>query len=222
MNSKIPKVIAFVNQKGGCGKTSTAINALYWFRQQGYSVIMVDADQQRSSARTAKELEIPYIEIFDASELSKSIPRLQQEYDLVIVDGPASISEINRTILMEANLAIIPCKTSAYDVESAEKTIDFLVTAQRVCRRPPVGVVFLNDVNDNSILLREAEQYFSDREDGIVLLQQSIPHRVCIGDIGTQNQSVFQMSGRSAKEVAMKYERLFRQALEVFNELDKN
>jgi chromosome partitioning protein len=215
----MPKVMAVVSQKGGCGKTTTAINALYWFTHfKKLNVILVDADKQRSSARTAKEIGIPYEEIIDATELSKRIPVLSKDYDLVIIDGPASTSEINRSILTVVDLALIPSRVSVYDVEGAEDTIDYLLSAQRICRNPPMGVVFLNNVTSNSIGLREAIQYFENRQDGVQLLKESIPYRVCIEDIGSQGQSIFQMRSRSAKEVAAKYDRLFSQMLEIYSQ----
>ena len=51
--------IAFVNQKGGCAKSTTSVHFAYWLTQKEASVILVDADAQRSSSIWLSSLEKP-------------------------------------------------------------------------------------------------------------------------------------------------------------------
>jgi chromosome partitioning protein len=214
---KFPRIVSFGNQKGGCGKTSTAVNSLGYFAKKGLSVVLIDCDEQRSASRTAEQLGLPYEEILDTTKLLDTIPVLLQKYNLVIIDGPANASEMNRAIISESGLVIIPCRPTAYDIESTEKTIKFLRNAQRNALNPPVGVAFLNGVTNNSTSLKQAQEYFAVRAEGITFLSQSIPHRQCVGDIGLENKTIFQMKSRPAKEVAAKYCGLFDEALKVYN-----
>ena len=42
-------VLAFLNQKGGTGKTTLSLNVAYGLAQAGERVLLIDADQQASA-----------------------------------------------------------------------------------------------------------------------------------------------------------------------------
>ena len=50
-------IVAFVNQKGGCAKSTTAVHYAHWLLQQGKQVLIVDADAQRSSSQWCSRME---------------------------------------------------------------------------------------------------------------------------------------------------------------------
>jgi chromosome partitioning protein len=216
MKPNTPQVISFINQKGGCGKTTSAVNALGFFQQQHRKILLIDCDRQRSAARSAKNMELEYREIFETSELLAIMPDVKNEYDLIIIDGPANDSEINRAIIGESNLVLIPTRASVYDIESSENTVQFLRACQRTNRVPPVGAIFLNGVVNNTVSLSQAQAYLNEQAEGLTLLKETIPGRQCISDMGVSNTSVYEMKNRAAKEVAAKYTRLYTQAIAIY------
>src|SRR4051794_14301043 len=52
MRFKNTQVITFANQKGGCGKTSSAVSVAAAFSQAGYAVCLLDTDSQCNTSDT--------------------------------------------------------------------------------------------------------------------------------------------------------------------------
>lgn len=48
-NMKKPKIISVINQKGGVGKTTTAVNTASYLTRSKYSVLLIDADPQANA-----------------------------------------------------------------------------------------------------------------------------------------------------------------------------
>ncbi len=59
------KVIAITNQKGGVGKTTTALAMHDALKEQGYKVLLIDTDQQQSSTKQFKAVVEDEYTLFD-------------------------------------------------------------------------------------------------------------------------------------------------------------
>jgi len=213
MNS--PKVLAFANQKGGAGKSTGSAHAANWLSQKGHSVILVDADGQQSSSAWLKELGLPYQVISDPDTLFESLPQLAQKYDVVVVDGPGSLSEVTKAILARCDLVLVPSRDSIIDIRSTGKILQFIRHAKELRGGMPKAAIFLNAVDKGTVLLREAQDALGDGT--VPLLQTVVYDRHCIKDAPGQGSTVFQMRGKPAKEAAANYEELFIEALRFFN-----
>lgn len=211
---KLPKILAFVNQKGGAGKSTGAVHAVDWFICKGYSAILVDADGQQSSSSWLEELGLPYKVISDPEALFDELPKLANSYDVVIVDGPGNASEVTKAVLIRSNLVLIPCRDSMIDLASTGKIIQFVRQAKEIRAGLPVAALYLNAVKENTILLREAREAL---QSGILpLLQTSLPDRQCIKDAPGQASTVFRMKGSAPKSAASSYTQLITEALKLF------
>lgn len=213
---KLPKVLAFANQKGGSGKSTGAVHAVDWFARQGISPVLVDADGQQSSSGWLKELQLPYRVISDPEVLFDELPKLTDSFDIVIVDGPGNASEVTKALLIRSNLVLIPCRDSMIDLSSTGKIVQFVRQAREIRDGLPVAALYLNAVKDNTILVREAKEVL---QSGILpLLTTTLPDRQCIKDAPGQGSTIFRMKGQAAKSAANLYSNLLMEALQLFAE----
>ena len=100
------EIIALINQKGGSGKSTSSVHLAYWLQlKQNYRVLLVDADAQRSSSQwvAGMGVELPCQVIQSPDDILEKIPELIKDYDYLVIDGPASLSEETRAILFRCD-----------------------------------------------------------------------------------------------------------------------
>jgi chromosome partitioning protein len=210
----LPKVIAFANQKGGVGKSTSAVHAAVWFAKKGLKVAFVDADAQQSSSSWVRQIGIDVVGINDADQLFEQVPIIVADYDLVIIDGPGSASETTKAILNRADLVLIPLKESRLDVGSTAKIVQFVGQSQELRNGLPKAAFFLSDVNERTVLYKEARVALANRR--IKLLEAAIPNRTIVKDSPGQATTVFEMKGRAATAAKTNYDQLFNEAVEFY------
>jgi chromosome partitioning protein len=140
-------VIALAGQKGGVGKTTTAVNiAAEWFAR-GKRVLLVDADPQ-STARTWADVAAegqhpaPTVVAMGAGlHRPDQLPALARSYEMTIIDCPPRHGEIQRAALMVADLVVLPCGPSAVDAWALGSTLDLITEARAF--RPDLPAVVL-------------------------------------------------------------------------------
>ena len=208
-------IIALINQKGGCGKSTTAVHFTYWLAtKKKKKVLLVDADAQQSSSQwlSGMELSIPYKVVQTPDDLLEQIPELAQRYNLLIVDGPASLAEATRAILLRADLAIVPVQPTGVDLRSASDAVRVIRQAQSVRSGSPSAAVFLSRAVKGTKLKDEAITLLSKTPE-IILLKTVIHQKQAIADSSGQSATVWDFPGVRAKESVQEYERLFKQIL---------
>lgn len=208
-------IIALTNQKGGVGKTTIAVHLAYWLSLQG-SVVLVDTDVQQSSSNWLTDLKIPFVITDDPEDLLDLFPELSLKYDAVIVDGPAGLSEVTKSILYGCDLALIPCKPSGLDTHSSSKILRILSQAQKIRNNQPKAALLLNQAVKGTILLKESVELLS--QTGIPLLSTIIYNRQIISDAPGQGITVWQESSPAAKSASQDFESLFKESLDLIND----
>jgi chromosome partitioning protein len=127
-----PHFIVFANEKGGTGKSTTAVHAAVALAAAGRKVAALDLDtRQRTLGRyldnrmaTIRRMEIelpmPAHETFDPDKddnLDGQLDRLAEDMDIVVVDTPGRDDPHARHVMLRADTLVTPINDSFVDLD---------------------------------------------------------------------------------------------------------
>jgi chromosome partitioning protein len=138
--------IVVMNPKGGCGKTTLAINLAAWFARRGTLPTLIDCDPQGFCTRWIERRapDLPKVHARATGPLTaRSTIEVLPESMVVIIDLPAAIADEQlHAFVYLADCLLLPVMPSEIDVHAATRFIaELLLDAQldRSARR--VGIV---------------------------------------------------------------------------------
>jgi len=135
-------IIALANNKGGTGKTTSAINIADGIALENKAVLLIDADEQGSaSAWRGSRLDqdrnmdrAPRFQLtaMRAPVLNREIPALlaKSSFQYVVIDCPpgaqGSAGQMTRSALLASNLVIVPVTPSGFDFWASDPMVQML------------------------------------------------------------------------------------------------
>ena len=148
------KVVAVVSQKGGAGKTTLALHIAVAAERAGLSAAILDMDPQGTAERWSewRKEEPPAVVAAKATTLARRLEQANSGCgDLVVIDTPPLAQTEAREAARMADLILIPCRPSAFDLDAIRITADLASDIGKpafviVNAGPPHGTSIYKDV----------------------------------------------------------------------------
>ena len=127
-----PHFLVFANEKGGTGKSTTAVHAAVALAAAGRRVAAVDLDTRQrtlgryldnrtsSIGRLEKDLPMPVYETFDPDKgetLDTLLGRMAETADIVVIDTPGRDDPHARAAMLRADTLVTPINDSFVDLD---------------------------------------------------------------------------------------------------------
>ena len=199
------KKIVVMSQKGGVGKTTGTINLSVAASQAGHNVAVIDLDPQASATRWSDNRtdDAPIVVSAHAIRLPEVLHAAEADgITLVIIDTPPSKDPDIVDVARVADIALIPCRPSGFDLDAIRSTINVGMTA-----RVPMRILF-NAVRSQGSRYYDAKKAVSPY--GVETLPCFLGNRVAFEDSILNGQSVleYEPTGKASREVNVLYNQI--------------
>lgn len=195
-------IISVTSLKGGVGKSTIVQNLSVCFAHMGYRVAVVDTDTNASSVHWSgiRSDEHPSIMVFgisDSNALRKNIQKIQNDYDIILIDGTPSLSRLVSTIILLGDIVLIPIRPSGLDLWATEKFIEKYEQAKTL--KEDVKAFFVLNQYDAKINInKETKDVLDELE--IKVLKTTIKSRIAYVEAVVQGIGVYEYRDRKAKK----------------------
>ena len=207
----VAKIVAIANQKGGVGKTTTAVNLSSCVAALGKRVLIVDLDPQgntttgygipkRSVEKGTYEILIGEARASEAirmidlpareSRLRKALAEVQKDYDFIFIDCPPSLDLLTLNGLSACDSVLIPVQCEYYALEGLSELISTLKTIRK--KYNPYldieGVVFTMfslRYNLTVQVVEQVQKYFGSK-----VYKTTIPRSIRISEAPSYGQPI--------------------------------
>ena len=183
---KAMRKIALVNQKGGCGKTTTAINLAHFLAAEGKKVLLIDLDPQGHAglglgAELVHAEKTIYEVLLGKIPISEATQTLKENLDVVLSDVVLSAFE---QVMAGASEREYKLTQSLVEVE---KNYDYLI----IDSPPSVGLLTFNGlVAAEEVIIPVDSSFFSVHGlgkllDTIRIIEERVQHELSVKILAT-------------------------------------
>ena len=193
-------VISILNQKGGSGKTTIAINLARAYQIMGHSVLLIDSDKQGSSRdwQSVDENNPLPLLVLDQVSIDRDIKKVIGQYDYIIIDGSPQATEIATATIKASDFILIPMQPSPFDLWASNNLIELIEQGRTVNPKLKAGIVLTRLVK-NTKIGSEVGQVISDF--GLPVLTSNIGQRTCYPYSASLGKTVFDTERHNSEPV---------------------
>ncbi len=196
-------IILLGSQKGGCGKSTIAVNLCAELARTGADVVLVDADRQSTSSRWAQDRQsrkaspVHCVQKYD--NLRETLFDLDKRYEIVVVDAAGRDSRELRTAMTAAHVLLVPFRPSQPDLDTLPALQEIITGAKDLNPGLKVfGVLTMAPTNPAVNEADEARAYLSDFPE-IQTLRSIIRDRKVYRDAMSEGLGVVDMGNEKAR-----------------------
>lgn len=191
-------VIAILNPKGGCGKTTLSTNLAQSLHERGKSVLVVDSDPQGSARdwhASTEDNPLPLVAL-DRPNNMKTLGSISKSYDYVVIDGAAKLEDMMAAAIKAADMILIPVQPSPYDLWAASDLVDFIKARQEVTDGKPSASFVITRAIKGTKLGKEIGQALEEYD--LSLFKNQIVQRQIYPQTAAEGKTVFDSSNNDA------------------------
>lgn len=127
------RILAFLSQKGGAGKTTLAVHTAVAAQDAGERVVVVDTDPQRSATVWGESRQVaePIVATAGVADIDRVLGAGRGEgMTLAVLDTAPHAAPDAARIARAADLVVIPCRPTAFDLAAAEASVRIVTAAK--------------------------------------------------------------------------------------------
>lgn len=196
-------IIGVLNQKGGVGKTTLAVNIAAALARTGKRVLLIDADPQGSALDWAAAREgDPLFAVVGLPKPSihKELAMVGEGYDVVVIDGPPRVTDLARSAIMASDVVLIPVQPSPYDIWAADEVVKLIQEAS-VFKENLKSVFVINRKIANTAIGRDVREALEAYD--LPTLEASIVQRVAFAEAAAVGKAIYEQDrdGVASQEI---------------------
>lgn len=209
------RVVSFLCEKGGAGKSTGATNFASYLSRQGKRVLIVDHDPQASasiwSGFTHDNDGPGEIAVIVMKQLQRDLRSISHAFDYVLIDGQPITDKVTADAIKVSELVIIPVRPSGFDVWSGINTAALVRERQELTDGSPKARILVSQAIVGTVIARDIAESLESYK--LPIMTERTHIRVAYTEAASVGKSAMDLPKNHEARVEM--EKIAREILEI-------